>query len=128
MKLKSQLLVEDIIKECGQIMKFKINNRIFPVYLINEDAVTIVRVHGIPVHVSNDEIIKTLRNYGEVRNVKLEMWGRNFPLPVPNGVRQVTMKIEKAIPSYINIFNRKTWVTYDGQKKHASTVQVRTIY
>lgn len=117
-KVKNREIVERILAkyETGKI-EIKKGENFYNIPIQNEDNLTTVRIHYVPISVPNDVISNVLKNYGNIVSVKNETWGKNLPFPVPTGVRAYTMHMIKPIPSFVVVLGRKTLVTYSGQIK-----------
>lgn len=63
----------------------------------------VVRVYDIPVEAPNSDITKALAPYGNIESISLEKWAFEDLYKCPNGVRQVVMDLEKAIPCFVKI-------------------------
>lgn len=117
-KVKNREIVERILAkyETGKI-EIKKGEDLYNIPIQNEDNLTTVRIHYIPISVPSDVVSNVLKNYGNILSVKNETWGKNLPFPVPTGVRAYTMYMTRPIPSFIVVLGRKTLVTYPGQIK-----------
>lgn len=86
-----------------------------PVY-VDDDAVT-VRIHDLSTDIPHTTVKKYMEDrYGVVLSIGRERWKHYFP-GIPNGVRLLRMHLSKPIPSYIEIENQQTLVTYENQVK-----------
>lgn len=83
-----------------------------PVYV--EDSAINVRILDLPPAVPNAVVAEHMQQYGKVKSVARELWKKFFP-GVPNGVRVVRIELAKHVPSFIQIANHVTTVTYRSQ-------------
>lgn len=90
------------------------NNKLYQIPVYVDDGATNVRVHDLPPGFANDRIVKHMRQFGEVISIEDEKWTNFFP-GVPNGVRVLRMRLSRAIPSFVEVDNEKTLVTYTHQ-------------
>ncbi|XP_062716274.1 uncharacterized protein LOC134291898 [Aedes albopictus] len=79
-----------------------------PVYV--DCPTTTVRVHDLPPQMDNDVISDHLQQYGKVISIQNEVW-KNYFSGIPNGVRIVRMRLDKAIPSHIVVNSHSTYVS-----------------
>lgn len=64
----------------------------------------LVRVFDLPMELDNKVIAESLKPYGKVKGLKIEVWASaDLPFKVPNGVRQVTIELDRHIPSYVHV-------------------------
>lgn len=90
------------------------NNKIYPIPVYVDDGATNVRVHDLPPELANEVIVKHMRQFGEIISIEDEKWTNFFP-GIPNGVRVLRMRLSRAIPSFVEVDNEKTLVTYTNQ-------------
>lgn len=90
------------------------NNKLYQIPVYVDDGATNVRVHDLPPELANDRIVKHMRQFGEVISIKDEKWTNFFP-GIANGVRVLRMRLSRAIPSFVEVDNEKTLVTYTNQ-------------
>lgn len=86
------------------------------VNLFNESLKTTVKIHRIPIEISDNEIRKALNYYGKIENVMNDAW-KNLPYTCYNDIKIIKMEIVKPIPSYIPIGGKYYWITYAGQMR-----------
>ena len=72
-----------------------------------------VRLVRLPPEVTEDIIKNCLSKYGEVRNIRDEMWTQAYK--VYNGVRIVEIKIKQHLLSNLITAGHDTLISYDGQ-------------
>lgn len=93
---------------------FEHNNKLYRIPVYVDDGATNVKVHDLPPDFSNDRIVKHMRQFGEVFSIVDDKWTNFFP-GIRNGVRVLRMRLCRGIPSYIEVDNEKTLVTYTNQ-------------
>jgi hypothetical protein len=74
-----------------------------------------VRLTNIAPETSEYMIKMALEPYGEIRDIKIEIWARTFRFSVDSGTRIVKMTLKKHIPPHLLIVGRRYLVYYDGQ-------------
>lgn len=115
-KLSNEKLLEDIFEK-DLDLKFKDSDGVEQtVYVCNESIRNIVKIHRVPLEVSDLEIRKAFDAYGVVTEIRKEIW-KGLPLACYSGTRSIKMEIHKAIPSYVFVKGRSFWTTYYGQKR-----------
>ena len=72
-----------------------------------------VEVCNVPYEVHNKDIATTLSTYGEMLTIESEYYAKRESLLT--GIRFITMKIKKPIPSLIRVSNYTARVFYRGQ-------------
>lgn len=81
-----------------------------PVIVTRADAPKwFVKVHYLPIEVSNDDVKGSLAPYGHIYNVRKDHYANHSD--IYNGDRTVTMLVNKSIPSYLTIagYRVKIW-------------------
>lgn len=76
-----------------------------------------VRLFYLPDEVEEDNIRKTLSEFGEVKTVREEVWSDKYRFRVRNGIRNVKMELRKHIPSYVNVNGHQAVVIYEDQPR-----------
>jgi hypothetical protein len=74
-----------------------------------------VRVVNLPPEVENDFLRNTLAPYGNVLHIQNEKWSKAYRYVVDNGVRQVTMCLQRHIPSHFTVTGQRVLLSYEGQ-------------
>jgi hypothetical protein len=75
-----------------------------------------VRLYDLPPNITNEEVFQKLSEFGFVKNVTNEVWGKELPYAGKNnGTRVAKMRLNKKIPSYLLINGETTYVTHQGQ-------------
>jgi len=74
-----------------------------------------VRITNLPPEVKEHAIRTALTPFGAVLAVIEEMWPKTYIYKVPNGVRQVTIKLTKHIPSQLPVDGHRALLSYEGQ-------------
>lgn len=82
-----------------------------------DDAAVTVRIHDLSKDIPHIVVKNYMEErYGVVLSIGRERWKHYFP-GIPNGVRLLRMHLSKPIPSYIEIKNQLTTVTYENEVK-----------
>lgn len=116
-KFTSEKLVEECFKKIEELKLYSDSQgREYNLSIYNESSKQIVKIHGVPFEMSEDEIKKSLEMYGVVDGFRKEKWN-NIGFNVYNEIITVRMEIKNPIPSYLRIMGRQYWVTYFGQVK-----------
>lgn len=103
----------------GNNLKHVINHegRAFKIPVYVDDAAVTVRIHDLSTDIPHTVVKKHMEDrYGFVLSIGRERWKHYFP-GIPNGVRLLRMHLTKPIPSFIEIENQLTTVTYENQVK-----------
>lgn len=74
-----------------------------------------VRIACLPPEVKENEIRICLSKYGEVRNIRDEMWTSGYRYKVYNGIRIADIRLKQHLPSHISIVGNDALISYDGQ-------------
>lgn len=74
-----------------------------------------IRLAGLPPEVKEVTIKGHLAKYGEVVNIRDEIWAAAYRYKVYNGVRIAELKLKQHMPSNLTIAGIDIIVTYDGQ-------------
>ena len=74
-----------------------------------------VRIANLPPEINEGEIRSALTSYGEIREIQDEKWSSAYRYAVANGIRVVTIKVTKHIPSHLTIMGYRVLVLYDAQ-------------
>lgn len=75
----------------------------------------VIRLANLPPEVSPRIITNVFMRYGEVKEIKDELWSRAYRYKIYNGIRLVHMNLKSHIPSYLTIAGQKVLITYEGQ-------------
>jgi hypothetical protein len=62
-----------------------------------------IRIARLPLEVTENMIRASLTKYGEVKNIRDEIWTSAYKYKVYNGIRIVDMKLTKHLPSHMAI-------------------------
>jgi hypothetical protein len=76
-----------------------------------------VRVANLTPELSGTIISTSLAKYGVILDIQAESWSKQCRYVVANGIRIVTMTIQKHLPSHINIAGCRALTSYEGQPK-----------
>jgi hypothetical protein len=74
-----------------------------------------IRIASLPPEVTENMIRDNLTKYGEVKNIRDEIWTSAYRYKVYNGIRIVDMKLKKHLPSHMAIAGNDALISYDGQ-------------
>jgi len=74
-----------------------------------------VRLAGLPPEVKEVTIKGNLSKYGDIVNIRDEMWAAAYRYKVHNGVRIVEIKLKQYMPSNLTIAGNDVMITYDAQ-------------
>ena len=79
------------------------------------DDTKIITILHVPFEADDNTVRYVLSRFGKVVDGRMLTY-REFP-KIFNGIRQYKMKLEKDIPSSLNLAGRDCWVRYDGQPR-----------
>jgi hypothetical protein len=74
-----------------------------------------VRIANLPPEINNRTISSTLMKFGEIKEIKDEVWSKSYRYKISNGIRIVNMQLKDHIPSYTTIAGHKVQISYEGQ-------------
>jgi len=74
-----------------------------------------IRVTNLPPEVLDDTLRATLAPFGQVLNIKNEMWAQTYRYPVAIGVRHVNIMLTQHVPLHLVIAGQRVLISYDGQ-------------
>jgi hypothetical protein len=74
-----------------------------------------IRVANLPPDVSKRVVSETMAKFGEVMEVRDEIWASLYRYKISNGIRTVKIKLTTHIPSRLIVSGHKVEVTYAGQ-------------
>jgi len=81
-----------------------------------------IRIADLPTEVTDQAISRVLTSYGELLDIRHEMWSNIYRYKVPNGIRTALTTLKKHIPSRMIIAGHRAtrtttdvfWVQLDG--------------
>jgi hypothetical protein len=76
-----------------------------------------IRIANLPPEVPDEVIKNMLITYGTIMMIRNETWSRNYRYAVANGVKIVTMIVNRNIPSHMQIAGHRVLVSYEGQQQ-----------
>lgn len=115
-KLISKAKVDEVLNRCINGLYYDEDGERKEIYIKEELQETAVRIYDFPIELNNNKIVSKLSRYGIVRSIRNEKWNEAEGLfPVKSGIRTVIMVIEKNIPSYLQVENYVSLVTYHQQ-------------
>lgn len=86
------------------------------VHLEMEDGTVEVKLAELSECITNEQIVKHMRAYGNVLDIRGVVWSNKFIYKgVNTGAKIVKMVLRQPIKSYINIEDEVAYVTYSGQ-------------
>jgi hypothetical protein len=74
-----------------------------------------IRIARLPPEVTANMKRASLTKYGEVKNMRNEIWTLAYKYKIYNGITIVDMKLTKHLPSHMAIAGYDTLISYDGQ-------------
>jgi len=74
-----------------------------------------VRLAGLPPEFKEVTIKGNLSKYGDIVNIRDEVWEAAYRYKVHNGVRIVEIKLKQHMPSNLTIAGNEVMIPYDGQ-------------
>ena len=116
-KFNSEFRLQQILHDTNGQLDFHHDNGELSKVIIELADVGLknVRLARLPPEVPEDIIKNCLSKYGEVRNIRDEMWTQAYRYKVYNGVRIVEIKIKQHLPSHLLIAGHDSLISYDGQ-------------
>jgi hypothetical protein len=115
-ELNNEVSAENFAAEQNEKHGIICDNEQYKVSLDYYDECKIVRLFDLAPSTSNRDITQKLSEYGSVRTITNDVWGKDLPYAnKENGIKIIKMKLFKPIPSYITINGETTYVTHQGQ-------------
>ena len=74
-----------------------------------------VGIANLPPEVPDRTIRDNLAKYGEVKDIKEELWTKAYRYKVSNGIRIAEMNLKLHLPSHMIMADHRVLVSYDGQ-------------
>jgi len=74
-----------------------------------------IRIAGLPPEVKEATIKESLPKYGEIGNIRGEIWAAIYRYKVFNGIKIVEIKLKRHMPSHLTIAGNNALISYDGQ-------------
>ena len=108
-------LFEKVIRDYeGRV--FSLERRNVSIQIINLSSTkTVVTIRNVPFEVANDSLMRILGEYGEVYNIRSQVYTEGVLSGKNNGNRTALMKITKPIPSSITFRRFSLLIYYRGQ-------------
>jgi hypothetical protein len=116
--VETQTLEEsiEIVRQNNLKQTMKVDNVEYVVKMYVVDGGVDVKIFDLPPNMPNGEIVEKLSEYGEVLSIIDEVWGESFKYKnIKSGVRLARMKLNKNIPSYIEVNGEQTYVLHANQ-------------
>jgi hypothetical protein len=83
------------------------------------------RIANLPPEVPDEVLKAALIPYGNIVAIRNEMWSKAYRYAVANGIRIVTMIVNKNIPSHMQIAGHRVLLSYEGSRKLVTVVEKR---
>jgi len=74
-----------------------------------------IKIACLPPEAKENEFRACMSRYGEMRNIREEVWTSAFRYKVYNGIRIVEMKFKQHLLPYMSIAENDAIISYDGQ-------------
>jgi len=74
-----------------------------------------IQIAGLLPEVKEATIKESLSKYGEIVNIRDEMWAAVYRYKVFNGLRIVQIKLKRHMPSHLATVGNDALISYDGQ-------------
>ena len=74
-----------------------------------------IRISGLPPEVKEATIKESLSKYGEIVQIRDEMWVAVYRYKVFNGIKIVEIKLRRHMYSNLTIAGNNALISYDGQ-------------
>ena len=74
-----------------------------------------IRIANLPPEVPERTLRVAMAPYGEIVSIRGETWSKAYRYTVANGIKMVMMKLNKRLPSHMNIAGRRILACYDSQ-------------
>jgi len=78
------------------------------------------RIANLPAQVTESSTRAALASYGEIFSIQDEIWPKAYRYEVANGVKVITMKLAKHLPSQTNIAGHRALPSYDAHNRHGT--------
>jgi hypothetical protein len=116
-KFTESTFVTDILNTTNGIAEYKhMIEEISPVRLELAGMGTWrIILANLPPELSGTAVRVALAPYGVIQSVNEETWSQNYRYVVANGIRVVTMSLNKHLPLHVNIAGYRALVSYEGQ-------------
>jgi hypothetical protein len=74
-----------------------------------------IRIANLPPEINNRTISNTLMKFGEVKEIRDDVWSKSYRYKISNGIRIANMQLKDHIPSYTTTAGHKVQISYEGQ-------------
>ena len=114
--MKSIELAKSIVDQHNLKHFHRMNEIDFPISIYLEDGGIDIRIFDLPRLMSNKLISDFFQNYGEVMNIRMEVYTKNSLEGLSSGVRVVRIKPKQnlELKSFVTIGGEMTQVSYRG--------------
>ena len=72
------------------------------------------RIANLPPEVPDRTLRDNLVKYGEVKDIKEELWTKAYRYKVSNGIQIVGMNLKLHLPSHVIMADHRGLLSYDG--------------
>ena len=104
LKLLSAPLCERILNDSGGVVKFTDANDTYDIKVTWADThIVTVKLHVIPMELSDTAIKDVMTQYGTVYNIRDEVYNSEHTYPVRTERKLLLMEVKRPIPSYVMI-------------------------
>jgi hypothetical protein len=116
-KFVNEMNMQRVLSKTKGIQDFKHDNgEISQVqFVIAGMGMRNIRIANLPPEVKDFVIGNALGTYGDIPEIKEELWTNRYRYKVSNGIRLVNMNLKHHIPSHMKIAEHRVLISYDGQ-------------
>lgn len=116
-KFTSGERMQSVLQDCNGQLEFRHDNGELSQVTIELAGMGIkkIRIASLPPEVTENTIRDSLTKYGEVKNIREELWTSVYRYKVYNGIRIVDMNLKQHLPSHMSIAGNNALISYDGQ-------------
>ena len=116
-KFTSGERMQSVLQDCNGQLEFRHDNGELSQVTIELAGMGIkkIRIASLPPEVTENTIRDSLSKYGEVKNIREEIWTSVYRYKVYNGIRIVDMNLKQHLPSHMSIAGNNALISYDGQ-------------
>jgi len=109
--------MKEILRDTNGTCEYKYDNGEIPQVSVEIAGMGTkrIRIAGLPPEVKEATIKESLFKYGEIVNIRDEMWAAVYRYKVFNGIKIVEIKLKRHMPSHLTIAGNDALISYDGQ-------------
>jgi len=74
-----------------------------------------IRVANLPPEISEEELRASLTPYGKIIDMGTERWSKHYRYAVENWVRQVSIMMDRHVPSHLTVAGCRVLLSYERQ-------------